>query len=119
MFDLSCTKVDSQTPSLLSSHGGGFPSLLHMGRVSNYKCMNLGSHFQWAKQLIYLLGFNFQCMSSMYTIIHTPNSHGADKSLNGRRLEEKPEKHRVSWVNRNCKIRVFQIYFGKPISRPH
>ena len=63
------------TPKLIHKSFPYCPVMLHMGRVSNYKCLNLSSLFQCTKQLIYLLGFNFQCMSSMYTTIRTPNSH--------------------------------------------
>ena len=31
-------------------------------------------------------------------------------------LEEAPEKLPLSWVNRNCKIRVIRINFGNPLS---
>ena len=69
-----------------------------MGRVSNYKCLNLSSHFQCTKQLIYFLGFNFHCMSlciQPYVLLifigywNWFSGLGKDPwSSNGRQLEE-------------------------------
>ena len=74
--------------------------------------LTLGSHFQCTKQLIYFLGFNLQCMSSMYTIIDTPNpcrraktgfrilvkTHGAQRGSNWKRSwETSCELGELSW----------------------